>query len=454
MINIKDIHLSDHFSYARLMRFCAPTMGMMVFTSIYFVVDAFFISNYAGKEAFAGVSLILPVLTAMAALGMMTGMGGTALVSKVFGEGDREKAQRYFSMVIEFTLITSAVLGLISALFMKDIVLALGATPEIMDHALIYGRIGGSLNFLYTMQYMFQSLMGVAERPNLALRFTVVAGFLNVFLDWLFVCMLDFGVAGAAAASSISEIAGGMAPLIYFTLPNSTEFRFFPVIPELIPMLKAMVNGLSELMNTIAFSIVTIAYNFQLLKYAGADGVAAYGVVINIAYIFLGALIGITMGAVPIVSYHYGAEDHRELNNLLRKVMVIEFCGGILMFILSQLTATPLSTLFVGYDRDLCDMTEYAFRLFVTGFFLAGVNTCTVSFFTALNNGLISGALSIFRALVFPLAAVIVMPALFGLNGIWWTQLITEVLSLILMVAALLRYDRDYHYLRPEKITD
>ncbi|MCR4600406.1 MAG: MATE family efflux transporter, partial [Clostridia bacterium] len=439
----------DHFSYARLLRFCAPTMGMMVFTSIYFVVDAFFISNYAGKEAFAGVSLILPVLTAMAALGMMTGMGGTALVSKVFGEGDRDRAQRYFSMVIEFTLIFSTILGLIVAFFMKDIVLALGATPEIMDYAVIYGRIGSALNFLYTMQYMFQSLMGVAERPNLALTFTVAAGFLNVFLDWLFVCMLDFGVAGAAAASSISEVAGGLAPLVYFTLPNSTDFRFFPVIPEFMPMLKAMVNGLSELMNTLSFSIVTIAYNFQLLKYSGSDGVAAYGVVINIVYIFLGALIGITMGAVPIVSYHFGARNHHELNNLLRKVMVIEFCCGALMFILSQLTATPLSMLFTGYDPGLQEMTEYAFRLFVTGFFLAGVNTYTVSFFTALNNGLISGVLSIFRALIIPLTAVLIMPALFGLNGIWWTQLITEVLSLIVMVAALLRFDRDYHYLRP-----
>lgn len=449
MIDIRDIHLSDHFSYARLLRFCAPTVGMMVFSSLYYMVDGLFISNFAGKEAFAATNLILPVLSAMAALGMMTGMGGTALVSRTMGEGHREKAQRYFSMVIEFTLIMSLILGLVVTFFMRDIVLALGATPEIAEDAVIYGSIGSTFNFIYTMQYMFQTLMGVAERPRLALFFTVSAGVMNIFLDWIFVAVMGWGVAGAAAASSISEVLGGIAPLVYFILPNSTGLRFVPVIPEIRPLIKALLNGSSEFMTTISVSVVSIAYNFQLLRFAGSDGVAAYGVIINTMFLFLGAMIGVTMGIVPIVGYHFGAGDHREMNSLLRKSMMIEFAGGSLLFLLSRPLAAPLSKLFVGYDPALCEMTTYGFRIYVTAFILAGINILTVSYFTALNNGLVSGVLSFFRSMVFPLIAVITLPHFFGLEGIWWTQLIAEVLSLVLMVSALLRFDSRYHYLRP-----
>lgn len=454
MIDIKDIHLSDHFTYGRLLRFCAPTMAMMFFTSIYYIVDSFFISNFAGKEAYAGANLILPVLNGMAALGMMMGMGGTALVSRVMGEGHREKAQRYFSMVIETTLTISTILGLIVAFFMEDIVLALGATPEIVEPAVIYGSIGAALSFLYTMQFMFQSLMGVAERPRLALFFTIAAGITNMILDLVFVGIMGWGVAGAAAATSMSEAIGGLGPLIYFILPNSTGLRFRPVFPEFRPLVKAMFNGSSELMTTMSSAIVAVAFNFQLLKYTGADGVAAYGVVLNTMFIFLSILIGFTMAAVPIVGYHYGAKNFREMNSLLLKSMVIELLGGILMFVLSEIFADPLAALFVGYDEALCEMTADAFRIYVIGFVLSGVNILTISYFTALNNGMVSGVLSFFRALVFQIIAVLALPVFFGISGIWWAPVITETLSLVLMVAALLYYDRDYHYFSYKKKTE
>ena len=439
----KNIRLSDHFSYSKLLRFTLPSIVMMVFTSIYGVVDGLFVSNFVGKTAFASVNLVMPFVMILGGMGFMIGTGGTALVSKILGEGDPDTANRTFSMMVLFTLALGIVLSAGGIIFMRPVSRFLGATDAMMDDCVLYGRIITGFTFAFMLQNVFQSFFIAAEKPKLGLKVTVAAGLTNMVLDALFIAVFKWGVAGAAIATGLSQCVGGVLPLVYFLRPNSSLLRLSPTRLRLRPILAACGNGSSELMSNISSSLVSMLYNFQLMRLAGEDGVSAYGVLMYVQFIFISIYIGYSIGCAPVVSYHFGAQNHGELKNLLGKSVLLMGGTGVALTAL----ADPLSRLFVGYDAGLFALTSHAFRLFAWSFLLAGFNIYTSGFFTALNNGGVSAAISFLRTLVFQSASVLILPIFFDVDGIWWAITVAEVFAFLISVLFLLAKRGKYHYM-------
>lgn len=441
------IQLSDHFTYHKLLRFTFPSIVMMVFTSVYGVVDGFFVSNFAGKTAFAAINLIMPFIMILGGMGFMIGTGGTALVSLVLGQNDKEKANRYFSMMIYLTVIMGVILSVSGFLLMRPVAGLLGATTEMMDDCVRYGRIVIGFTTAFMLQNVFQSFLIAAERPKLGLVATVAAGVTNMFLDALFVGVFRWGVAGAALATGFSQCVGGILPLIYFVRPNTSRLRLARTKLEIRPLLQACANGSSELMSNISASVVSMVYNFQLLKYLGENGVSAYGVLMYVSFIFVAINIGYAVGAAPIVSFHYGAGNEGELKNMFQKSLFLVWGAGIGLTILAFVLAAPLSQIFVGYDAELFALTRHAFHLFAFSFLMAGFNIFTSSFFTALNNGAVSAAISFMRTLIFQTASVLILPLMLGVDGIWWAVTAAELFACLLSAAFLAAKRGKYHYL-------
>ena len=424
-----------------------PSIVMMIFTSIYGMVDGLFVSNFVGKTAFAAINLVMPFIMILGGVGFMIGTGGSALVAKTLGQQEPEDANRYFSMMIILTVLSGAVLTAIGLIFMRPISYLLGATDAMIDDCVRYGRTVLAFVIAFMLQNVFQSFLITAEKPRLGLLATVAAGVTNMALDALFIAGFKWGVVGAAVATGLSQCVGGVLPLIYFLRPNSSRLRLVKTRLELRPILKACGNGSSELMSNISGSLVSMLYNFQLLAYAGENGVAAYGVLMYVQFIFVAIFVGYAIGSAPIVGYHYGAENHAELRNMLTKSVKLMSAGGVLLTVLAIALAAPLARIFVGYDAELFEMTRHAFCLFAFSFLMAGFNIFTSSFFTALNNGVISAAISFLRTLVFQTLCVLLLPALFGLDGIWWAMTVAEVFALGLSILFLATQRKRYHYL-------
>lgn len=441
------IQLSEHFTYKKLLRFVLPSIVMMIFTSIYGVVDGLFVSNYVGKTAFAAVNLVMPLLMMLSALGFMMGTGGSAIVAKTLGQGDKERANRYFSMMVYVTVAGGVVLTLLGLVFLRPIVTALGAEGGMIGECLIYGRISlASLTF-FMVQNVFQSFFVAAEKPHLGLGVMVAAGVTNMVLDYLFIAILGWGIAGAAAATAAGETVGGIVPLIYFSRKNTSLLRLTKTKIKGKILLKACTNGSSELMTNLSMSLVNMLYNVQLMKLAGADGVAAYGVIMYVNFIFLATFIGYSIGSAPIVGYHFGAQNHYELKNLFQKSMRLIGGWGVLLMLLAFALSGPLAQFFVGYDAELLAMTSHGLRLYALAFLVSGFNIYGSAFFTALNNGLVSAVISFLRTLVFQMAAVLILPRLLGLNGIWLAILVAELLALGVTLQFFIRKKKVYHYL-------
>ena len=441
------IQLSDHFTYQKLLRFVLPSIVMMVFTSIYGVVDGLFVSNFAGKTPFAAINLVMPFIMVLGGIGFMIGTGGTALVSKVLGEGEPEKAKRYFTIMILFTLLVGAVLTVFGVTMMEKVARFLGATDEMLHDCVLYGRIVISFTAAFMLQNVFQSFLIAAEKPKLGLIATVAAGITNMALDALFIAGFHWGVAGAAIATGLSQCVGGLFPLIYFLRPNSSKLRLVRTKLELRPILNACGNGSSELMSNISSSIVSMIYNFQLLKYIGEDGISAYGVLMYVQFVFIAIDIGYSIGCAPIVGFHFGAQNHTELKNMLGKSVKLMCGAGVVMAVLAQVLAAPLARLFVGYDEVLYTLTCHAFRLFSFAFLFAGFNIFASSFFTALNNGLISAVISFLRTLVLQTSSVILLPLIFGVDGIWYAITAAEIFATTISVIFLFAKRKKYHYM-------
>lgn len=441
------IQLSEHFTYQKLLKFTAPSIAMMIFTSIYGVVDGFFISNYVGKTSFAAVNFIMPFLQILGTAGFMLGTGGSALVAKTMGEGDKEKAKRLFSLFVYVTFLCGIVIGAVGIFCIRPIASLLGAEGEMLRGCMDYGRcILVALPF-FMLQFEFQSFFVTAEKPQLGFFMTVASGVMNMILDALFMAVFEWGLIGAAAATAISQMAGGVLALVYFFRPNTSLLRLTKTEFDGRALLKASVNGSSELMTGISMSLVSMLYNMQLIKYAGEGGVAAYGVLMYVGMIFFSAFIGYSVGTAPVISFHYGAGNHGELKNLLKKSSVIIGAFSVGMLVLSELLAWPLSAVFVGYDEELMELTLRGFQIFSFSFLLAGVPIFGSSFFTALNNGLISAFISFLRTLVCQIAAVLIFPVFLGIDGIWISIVAAEFMAVLITVFFVFRMKEKYHYL-------
>lgn len=440
------IQLSDHFTRKRLLRFSLSSIVMMVFTSIYGVVDGYFVSNYTGKTPFAAVNLIMPFLMILGGVGFMFGTGGGALIAKTMGEGKAEKADKLFSMTVFASILCGLVLTAVGLLFLRPFARLMGAEGELLENSLLYGTINLIALPFYILQYELQCLFATAEKPKLGLYVTVASGVANMVLDWLLVAVLPFGLAGAAAATAASQFIGGVFPLIYFARKNSSRLHLTRCRLELRPLGRICANGSSELMGNISMSLVSMLYNVQLMQYAGEDGIAAYGVLMYVSMIFQAIFIGYSVGTAPIVSYHYGAQNREELKSLLRKAIFIVAIAALCMFAAGELLAAPLSRLFVAYDEELLQMTTHAFAIFSFSFLFSGFAINGSSFFTALNDGLTSALISFLRTLVFQVAAVLLFPLLWGLDGIWFSIVAAEIMAVLATIFFLLKKQKKYGY--------
>lgn len=440
------IKLSDHFTCAKLLRYTLPSIVMLVFTSIYGVVDGFFVSNFVGKVPFTAVNFIMPVLMILGTSGFMFGTGGGALIAKMLGEGQRERANSIFSLVVYASVICGAVLGGLGILLLRPAASALGAEGELLENCVRYGRVVLLALPAYTLQYEFQCLFSTAEKPALGLYVTVAAGCVNMALDALFVAGFRWGLEGAAAATAVSQCVGGIIPLAYFARPNSSLLRLGRTRFDGRALWKACANGASELMSSISMSVVSMLYNAQLLRYAGEDGVAAYGVLMYVSLVFQAVFIGYSVGAAPVVGYHYGAQDHEELRGLRRRSTAVIAVFAAAMFAAARLLGRPLSLLFVGYDEGLLELTVRAFAIFSFSFLFSGFAIFGSSFFTALNNGLVSAVISFLRTLVFQVAAVLVFPLVWKVDGIWLSIVAAEALAVAVTAAFLWGMRKKYQY--------
>lgn len=440
------IQLSDHFTFGRLLRFSLPSIIMMIFTSVYGVVDGIFVSNYAGKTPFAAINLIMPYIMVLGTVGFMIGTGGTALVSKTLGMGDKKQANEIFTMLTVVSVIGGVVLTALSLVFLRPAARLLGAEGEILENCVLYGLIVLPASTAYILQFAFQSFCVTAEKANLSLVMTVVSGCCNILLDWLFVAVFRWGLAGAAAATAISQTVGAVIPLVYFARPNKSLLRFCKFHFSGKALWRTCTNGSSELMSNLSMSLVGMLYNLQLIRYAGEDGIAAYGVIMYVNLFFLAIFIGFVIGAAPLIGYNHGADNREELKNLFRKSLWIIGVTALIMTGLAIFLAKPLAAIFVSYDRALMDMTVRGFIIYSLSFLLCGFNIFGSSMFTALNNGLISAAISFMRTLVCQIAAVLILPVFWGLDGIWLSIVAAELVALILTVICFIVFRKRYHY--------
>ena len=440
------IKLSDSFNYKKLLRYTFPAVVMLVFTSIYVMVDGFFVSNFVGKTSFAAVNFIFPVIMILGSIGFMFGSGGSALIAKIMGEGDKEKANQIFSLLIYVSIAISIVLSVLAIIFMRPIASTLGAEGQMLEDSITYGRLVALAIPTFVLQTEFQILFATAEKPKIGLYVTIVAGVTNIILDALFIIVFSWGLVGAAVATALSLLVGGIIPLIYFGRKNNSLLQLTKTKFDGQALLKTTTNGSSELMNMISMSLVSIFFNVQLMKYVGENGVAAYGVLMYVNMVFLSIYLGYAVGIAPIISYHFGAKNHDEVKGLLKKSIVIMGVFSLLMFGSAQLLSKPLSMLFVGYDQVLMDMTQRAIFIFSFAFLFSGIGVFGSSFFTAMNDGLTSALISFLRTLVFQTGAVMIFPLIWGLDGIWLSIVLAEAMAVVVTVLFFIGKRKRFHY--------
>ncbi|MBQ3516617.1 MAG: MATE family efflux transporter [Lachnospiraceae bacterium] len=440
------VQLSDHFTYGKLFRFTLPPIFMMIFTSIYGVVDGFFVSNYVGKTPFAAVNLIYPFLMLLGAFGFMFGSGGSALIAKTLGEGDKIKAKKLFSLFIYVSIVLAVIIMGVSFFCLRPIAVLLGAEGELIDYCVIYGQILLVALPFFILQFEFQTFFITAEKPGLGLFVTIFSGVTNMVLDYVFLAIFDWGLPGAAWATAGSQIVGGVISLVYFALPNNSLLRLTVTGMDIQALMKACTNGASEFVTNISMSLVSMLYNFQLMRYAGENGVAAYGVLMYVSFVFVAIFLGYSVGVAPVVSFHFGAKHPKELKNLLKKSCIIIVAFSIAMLIAGEVLAIPLSKLYVGYDPELFDMTQKAFLIYSFSFLFTGVGIFGSAFFTALNNGLVSAVISFLRTFLFQVMAVLLLPLFLGLEGIWCAVIAAELLSTVVTAIFLAANKKKYGY--------
>ena len=443
----KEQRLSDSFSYGGLIKFVMPSVTMLLFTSIYGVVDGLFVSNLVGKGAFAAINFIMPLLIILGGVGFMLGAGGSAVVAKTMGMGKGELARRYFSTIIYATILVGILLAALGIFFAEPIAALLGASGELLENSVLYARVILVALPGFMLQNVFQAFFITAERPRLGLYFTVGAGITNILLDALFIWGFSMGLLGAALATGISQMLGGFLPIVYFASKrNKSPLRLTKTAPYPKMLLKASSNGASELFTNISMSVVTILYNTQLMKYAGEDGLAAYGAIMYVAFIFASVFIGFTVGASPIISYHFGAANHAELKSLRKKCISIVTLAGLCCFIAAYLLSSPLSSVFVGYDASLFELTRHGFAIYSLSFIFTGINIFASGFFTALNDGASSAIISFARTIIFQCGTVLVMPAIFELEGVWWSVVVSDILAFSVALCFIIVKRKKFHY--------
>lgn len=441
------IQLSDHFTYPVLLRFTLPTIVMMVFTSIYSIMDdGFFVSNFVGKTAFVAINLMAPVLSVVEAIGYMIGTGGSALISMLLGENRQEQARQTFSLLVALSAAVGVALTVLGYLVLRPFCVALGAEGEVLENCMLYGSVALPFSALFILQGVFQNFLITSENPKLAMTTTIVSGISNLFFDVLLIVVLKLGLLGAVLATVSGMVFGAVLPLVYFASGRNPLLRFVRPMLDWRTVAKVCTNGMSELISNLSMGIVTVLYNYQLMQLAGDDGVAAYGVVMYASFVFAAIFLGYSQGVAPVIGYHYGAGDEKELHNLFRKSLILLAAAGAGLFLIARFAALPLANIFVSYDAALLEITVHGFGIYILAFLPMGISLFGSAFFTALNDGKVSFLISFARTIVFQIGMVFLLPSILGIDGVWWALVAAELLSLCVTVFCFIRKQKDYHY--------
>ncbi len=440
------VDMSKHFSIGALIKYSIPSIAMMIFTSIYGIVDGIFVSNFVGKTAFAAVNLILPYVMILSVTGFMIGTGGSALVSKTRGEGKEKLANEYFSMLVIFTFALGVILAVVGFFTMEPVALFLGANEGMLSYCVLYGQLLLISLPFYSLQFAFQSFFVTAGKPTLGFLVIVIAGVSNIVLDFVFIAWLNWGLVGAALATVVGEILGGGLPIIYFARKNASYLRLIPTKMDWHAISRSCVNGSSEMVTNIAVSVVSMVYNFQLMSYIGEEGVAAYGVIMYTFLVFSAIFMGYNIGTSPLLSFQYGAQNKVEMRSILMRSIGFAWVAGAAMLVLAQLLAEPIAYIFTGYDQQLFEITVHGYRIFAICFLFMGYSMYGSAFFTALNNGLVSAFMSFLRTLILETISVIFLPMVIGVDGIWFSVTVAEVFSVAMTSAFIFGYRNRYGY--------
>ncbi len=450
------IKLSEHFNYGKLFRFVLPSVVMMLFVSVYGIVDGFFVANYVGKTEFAALNLIFPLIMILGSVGFMLGTGGNAVVAKALGEGDNNRANRIFSMLVYTTVVIGVALSVIGILIARPVAELLANAEKdmseaeklvLIEHCVTYARTILAVLPAFMLQNAFQGFFVTAEKPRLGLIVTIVAGCGNMLFDALFIVVFNWGLFGAAAATALNQVVGGIIPLLYFGRKNDSLLRLGKTKFDAKLLGRVCFNGLSELMTNISLSAVGMIYNVQLMGLKSIAGVSAYGVLQYIGFIFVAVFLGYAVGCAPIIGFHYGAQNDAELKNVYKKSLIITGVASIVMTLIGFVFAEPLSAIFVRSDPELLALTTHGMKLNAFAFLACGFNIFGSAFFTALGNGGISLVISFSRTFVCQVIAVLVLPIFMGLDGVWWAFAIAEGVTLLFTVTLWILQRKRYRYM-------
>ena len=439
---MKRIQLSDHFTYAAILLFSLPSIGMQIVDNTYQVADGFFISNYISEAAFEAENLIFPPLLIVMYVGLMFGTGASALISRELGEGRKERANQILSMAVSVLAVLGVLLSAALYFLLPSIARWVGASEALAPDCVVYGRV---LSFFMPFQMLsmaFHPLLITAERPGLGLWTTIVNAAANILLDWAFVAGFGWGMRGAAFATGLAWLVSAVIPFVYF-MNRKNSLHLTRPVTDFRALGQTLYNGASEMVDAVAYAVVALIFNLQMLHYLGEDGVGAYAVSEYVGGLFSSVFYGISMSLVPVVGYHLGQKNVKELHSLKRRGLVIMGAFGAVMTGLCMVLAEPISRVFVGYNEELTALATLALRLISLSFLLGGITTYSSSYFTGLNQGSASLAIAVVKGFVGPIAAVYLLPLLIGSDGLWLSTPAAEALALAAAAVCFLWWRRN-----------
>ena len=419
---------------------------MMLFTSMYGVVDGLYLSHFSGKEAFAAITLIIPLPLLIGAWAYMIGAGGSAVIAKAIASDRQKDANEYFSFLVLISVLGSILLAGIGEIFLEPCAKLLGANDEMLPFCMTYGRILIAAVPLYVLQNVFQSFLTVAEHPKIGLAINLVSAFLNMALNFVFIRITNEVVTAVALATVVSQFVGGITPFVFFVRSKSTTLRFGRPHMPMSLLGPVFANGVSEFVSEIFHPLASVMYNYKLMELTGLNGVAAYGVLMNVGFLFGSVFLGFAVGSAPLFTYKYEREDHDELHSLFIKSTISVVLMGFLLYGVACMIEGPFAAEFFGGDELLITMTEEAFALHSLSYMVMGLAVFASAFFTAIHDSRVSFLISFLRTLLFEVLAILLLPMLFDLNGVWAASLTSEVLTLLVTVGLLISKKEKYQY--------
>lgn len=438
--------IAQEFNLISLLRFVAPTVVMLVFMSLYQMVDAVFVSKFVGENALSALNIVYPFPSIVIAVSIMLATGGSAIIARNMGEGKEKEAKENFSFIVLVGAVIGVAIATAGILFIEPLIYMLGATPSLYDYCYEYLFILVLSVPLSVFQMLFQSFFVTAGKPHLGLTLTVLGGVSNIVLDYVFIVLCGFGVSGAALATSIGYSIPGLFGLIYFAVSRKGTLYFVKPVFRWGVLFKCCINGSSEMVNNLAVAVTTFLFNVLMLKYEGEAGVAAITIVLYAQFLMTSAFMGFSSGIAPVVSFNYGSGNVRQLKKIFKISVWVIAVVSAAVFVIAETCSDVVIMVFTPAGSEVFGLTKYGFAIFSFSFLCTGMNIFASALFTAFSNGKISAILSFLRTFVFLTACLLFLPLFWGVDGIWLAVPVAEVMALFVSVYYLVRFKKVYQY--------